>query len=145
MDHEDQTNDHMELLTVAAQNTITHWSDTRVRGHLKEHPDYVLHDLALIEDMVRTVRAMAEGERSGWGELQADPHEDFEDQVDDYRAHSCNCDYCFQQEVPDPDEFIYEPFTAPEPARVLTPCVGCGRPQWNAEGSPRCHDCRKSA
>ncbi|WP_326583336.1 ATP-binding protein [Streptomyces sp. NBC_00481] len=30
-------------------------------------------------------------------------------------------------------------------ARPKTPCGQCGRGQWNAEGSPLCHDCRTAA
>ncbi|MFF9117282.1 phage/plasmid primase, P4 family [Streptomyces massasporeus] len=29
--------------------------------------------------------------------------------------------------------------------RPKTPCARCSRPQWNAEGSPLCHDCRTAA
>lgn len=138
------TTEQMERLTIAAQNLITHWSDLQVRGHLKEHPDYVEHSLALIEQAAATVRAAIKEERPDCGNVAfEEPHRDFEDQVATYRAHSCDCDYCYRQEA-DPDldpDYLYEP-VVPEPVRSLAPCAGCGRPQWNADGSPRCHDCR---
>lgn len=141
-------NDDMERLTVAAHNTITHWSDIGVRGYLKEHPDYALHDLALIEDMIRTVRAKAEAEKAEWGELNGDAHQDFEDQVADYRAHSCDCDYCYQQESAPVPEYvpglIEDLFVPPTEERTQAPCTTCGRLQWNAAGDDRCHDCRKA-
>ncbi|WP_433701814.1 hypothetical protein [Nocardiopsis sp. CA-288880] len=146
MNHEDPTSQQMERLTIAAQNTITHWSDLEVRGHLKEHPGYVLHDLDLIEDMIRTVRKAAEAETAQWGALAGDPHQEFEDQVTDYRNHTCTCDYCYQQE-PDPDldpDYLYEPFSTPTPAHTKTPCAKCGKPQWNADGDASCHDCRRT-
>lgn len=208
MDHEDPTSQQMDRLTIAAHNTITHWSDTQVRGYLKEHPSYVLHGLALIEDIVRTVRAAAETEKTSWGELAGDPHQDFEDQVTDYRNHTCNCPNCWQgrsdaidyslpivtvaRRNPTPEDYAKAASTpvpprgnAPTPTwfTFLTggwfcdyphldpsvlcgatnindatgqglahlddhhpgwklPCARCSKPQWNADESTRCHDCR---
>jgi hypothetical protein len=94
--YEDQVDDHMDRLSVAADALITAWSDIQIRGHLKEHPDLVLHDLDLIAAMVRKVRAKAKKEKAGWGELKADPHEDFEDRLAYYQAHTCDCDHCYK-------------------------------------------------
>lgn len=138
-------NDDMERLTVAAQNTILHWSDLGVRGHLKEHPDFVEHSLTLIEEAVARVRAAIKEERPDCGHVaDGEPERDFDDQVADYRAHSCDCDYCYQQESAPIPEHIDELFTPPTEGRELAPCATCGRPQWNAAGDPRCHDCRKA-
>ena len=116
MDFEQQVNEQMERLTVAAQNTVTHWSDLEVRGHLKEHPDFVEHSLTLIEDVTRTVRAAIKKERPACGNVASgEPSRDFEDQVATYRAHTCDCDHCYQQEPITGPEHIYESFTSPAP------------------------------
>ena len=98
--------DHMDRLTVAHHAITTAWTDIQTRGYLKEHPDLILHDLDLIEAALREVRAAAEQEKPGWGELQADPHEDFEERVADYQAHSCDCDYCYQAQTPQVDHSL---------------------------------------
>lgn len=135
--------DHMDRLTVAHHAIITAWTDIETRGYLKEHPDLILHDLNLLEAALREVRAAAEQEKPGWGELQADPHEDFEERVADYQAHSCDCDHCFHQGADPVPGFIDEVIT-PALKHEKTPCVRCRRPQWNADGNPHCHDCRTS-
>jgi len=129
MDNEDQVSQQMERLTVAAQNVITHWSDTQVRGHLKEHPDFVEHSLTLIEDTARTVRAAVKKERPDCGNVASgEPEKDFDNQVDAYRAHTCDCDYCYQQEAEPVAEPIFESFGAPAPEWELgQPYAGCSR------------------
>ncbi|MFJ9558240.1 hypothetical protein ACIRPH_30920 [Nocardiopsis sp. NPDC101807] len=131
MSHEDQISQQMDRLTIAAQNTITHWSDLEVRGHLKEHPDFVEHSLTLIEDMTRTVRAAIQKERPDCGNVASgEPARDFDDQVNTYRGHSCTCDYCYQQE-PDPDldpDYLYEAFSTPAAEQeVRLDYPGCSR------------------
>jgi hypothetical protein len=84
-------------LTVAAGHLITDWSDVRVRGYLKEHPDLVEHRLKLLEAALATVRSQVEAERAAgsWGGPLDEPLErDFRDSVRDFVAHSCDCEWC---------------------------------------------------
>src|SRR5690606_12521648 len=59
----------MHSPTIAAQDLIHDWSDTRVRGHLKEHPDLVEHRLNPVTQMTNEIRAVVQRERGDgrWG------------------------------------------------------------------------------
>jgi hypothetical protein len=84
-------------LTVAASGAITDLSDIIVRGYLKEHPAGVLYRLSLLEDMIQVVRARAERElESGdWdATTPSDPADDHHEQVAEYAAHTCDCEWC---------------------------------------------------
>lgn len=88
----------MHSLTIAAQDLIHDWSDTRVRGHLKEHPDLVEHRLNLVTQMTNEIRAVIHRERGDgrWGGPleDIDPGEEHNDAVAEYADHECDCPYC---------------------------------------------------
>lgn len=79
---------------VAADALIAHYDDATTRGYLKEHPDYVLHDLHLIEHMLMRIRHTAEAEQDQWGQLDDDAHADFTDRVAEFAEHTCTCQHC---------------------------------------------------
>lgn len=91
-------NQQMDSLHVAATATIVDLGDILVRGHLKEHPAYVLDRLDRIDNMTSQLRQAAERElESGdWGQFN-------EDQIDaehakaatEFAQHTCNCHYCW--------------------------------------------------
>lgn len=97
------TNELMDRLTVAASDAISDFADCRDRGYLKEHPDAVLVRLAVLTDMIGTVRAVAARELAAgkWGNLAADPeaHRTLIDAGIEYGNHTCNCDYCLHGSI----------------------------------------------
>ena len=89
----------VECLTIAAQDAVQDFTDIRIRGYLKEDPASVLYRLALLSPVLAVVRAAAHRESSSgeWGdpaEQLGSPQQNHHEQVDLYRAHSCNCEWC---------------------------------------------------
>lgn len=109
----------MHSLTIAAQDLIHDWSDTRVRGHLKEPPDLVEHRLNLVTQMTDWVRAVVQRERGDgrWGGPleDIDPAEEHAEEVAEHMDHECDCPYCLGQA---PQQPLHEA-TAVEQARAL--------------------------
>ncbi|MEU6397834.1 hypothetical protein ABZ867_12740 [Streptomyces cinnamoneus] len=91
-----ETSVHMFDLTVAAHQLITDWSDVRVRGYLKEHPDIVEFRLTLLEEALAAVRKAVETERADnrWGGPLEDADADFNTEAMDFIEHSCDCEWC---------------------------------------------------
>ncbi|MFJ4637536.1 hypothetical protein ACIP69_18165 [Streptomyces hygroscopicus] len=91
-------NERMASLQIAASGAITDYSDVAVRGYLKEHPDFVVHRLDLLAEMIEQVRTAVIRERNAgqWGTLAADPAEEHAAETADYSAHSCDCDFCLR-------------------------------------------------
>lgn len=90
------TNNTMLSLQVAAARAIEDWSDIRVRGYLKEHPDAVAHRVELLAEMVEELRAaVAQDRQAGQcpplGDAAAEEHMD---EVAEFAAHTCGCGYC---------------------------------------------------
>jgi hypothetical protein len=89
----------VECLTIAAQGAIQDFTDVRIRGYLKEDPASVLYRLALLVPVLAVVRAAAQREAASgeWGdpaEQLGSPRQNHHEQVDLYRAHSCDCEWC---------------------------------------------------
>lgn len=94
----EDVNNKMLELSAAAGDAITHWSDTRVRGYLKEHPDIVEQSVTRLEQMLAEVRQQIAIERADnrWGgALPEDAAlEHYVENVNAYTEHSCNCEWC---------------------------------------------------
>lgn len=94
----DDIETQMINLTTAAHTAITDWSDTQVRGYLKEHPDIVEQSVTPLERMLTTLRERIAAERANnqWGgplPEGADTH-DFAERTTSFAEHTCNCDWC---------------------------------------------------
>ncbi|MCX5176758.1 hypothetical protein [Streptomyces virginiae] len=94
----EDVNSRMLDYTAAAGAAITDWSDVRVRGYLKEHPDIVEESVARLEGMLAEVRAQIAVERADnrWGGPlpEGAAVEDFIERAIDYAEHSCDCEWC---------------------------------------------------
>lgn len=117
----EDVNNRMLEYTAAASAAITHWSDTRVRGYLKEHPDIVEQSVARLEGMLAEVRSRIAAERADnlWSGPLPDGAalEEYVDLVNAYAEHSCNCEWCLCCEpVGASDEPIVWTIPAPDPA-----------------------------
>jgi hypothetical protein len=91
----------VECLTIAAQGAVQDFTDVRIRGYLKEDPASVLYRLALLVPVLAVVRAAAHREAASgeWGDPAdqlGSPQQNHRDQVDLYRARSCNCEWCLR-------------------------------------------------
>lgn len=98
----EDVNNKMLELSAAASGAITHWSDVRVRGYLKEHPDIVEQSVTRLERMLAEVRNRIAVERARdlWnGPLpEGAAAEHFTECVTAFVEHSCNCDWCLCRE-----------------------------------------------
>lgn len=109
-----EINRQMERLTVAAHATITDYADTRVRGHLREHPDLVAHRLDELTNMIQTVRETVERERATgqWEALDTAPAAQLDNETAEYGNHVCDCPHCLRAaggEDPAPVVFTAHP------------------------------------
>lgn len=91
-------NNRMLELSAAASDAITHWSDVRVRGYLKEHPDLVEQSVDRLEHMLAVVRHRIAVERAR--DLWNGPLPDgvavdhFAEMATAFAEHSCDCEWC---------------------------------------------------
>lgn len=94
----EDVNNRMLEYTAAAHASITDWSDTRVRGYLKEHPDIVEQSVARLEGMLVEVRQQIAIERADnrWGGPlpEGAALEHYVENVNAYAEHSCDCEWC---------------------------------------------------
>lgn len=94
----------MNCLAVAASGAITDYSDILVRGYLKEDPAAVVYRLDLLSNAIATVRAVADRETASgaWGPPGAQlgpPGGAHHQDVAEYAAHTCNCQWCLHGEA----------------------------------------------
>lgn len=101
MRHEDVSNKMLEL-TAAAHAAITDWSDTQIRGYLKEHPDIVEESVRRLERMIGGLRAQIAAERADnrWnGPLpEGAAAEQYDEGAQEFAEHRCNCGWCLRAE-----------------------------------------------
>lgn len=84
-------------LELAFSWLVTAHDDTHYRGYLKESPELVAYRLGLLEPLVACVRAkcqaeLAEPDHDDAGDYS--PAADHHEEVDEFLAHSCNCEWC---------------------------------------------------
>ncbi|MFD4740576.1 hypothetical protein ACFWNQ_24910 [Streptomyces virginiae] len=112
----EDTNRHMLDLTAAAHTAITDWSDIRVRGYLKEHPDLVEQNVTRLEDMLATIRQRIAAERADnlWGGPlpEGAATQQYAEGTQEFAKHRCNCGWCLRAEPADIDEPIVWTFPA---------------------------------
>ncbi|MFJ8208153.1 hypothetical protein [Streptomyces sp. NPDC096033] len=96
----EDVNNRMLELSAAASDAITHWSDTRVRGYLKEHPDIVEESVVRLEQMLAEVRQRIAVERARdlWGGplLEGAAADHFANLATAFAEHSCDCEWCLR-------------------------------------------------
>ncbi len=91
------TGQHLDGLTIACQQLIETVGDLRVRGHIKEHPEFIEHSAGLVEVMLVEVREAVARERAA---MDFPPLPDGEaarshrSQVAGFVKHHCNCGWC---------------------------------------------------
>lgn len=112
----EDVNNKMLELTAAAHTAITDWSDIRVRGYLKDHPDIVEQSVTRLERMLAGLRAQIAVERADnrWGGPLPDgaAAEQYDEGVREFAEHRCNCDWCLRAEPASHDEplvFTFDP------------------------------------
>jgi hypothetical protein len=88
---------HLDEFTVACQQLIETIGDLRVRGFIKEHPEYIEHSAGLVAVMLVEIRGGLARERAAAefpplpDGLAASVHAE---RTADFGQHRCNCGWC---------------------------------------------------
>jgi len=113
-----------DCFTVAASCVMTDYGDVLVRGYLKQHPAVVAYRLDVLADVMQVVRNQVARELAQDDLPSCDPADaanDHHEEVAEYAAHTCNCEWCSHAVSEFPQIFASAGITLPSESDLTAP------------------------